>query len=268
MCNSPTGGDLGNHVNPPAGPRESLVKLENKSVVIFGGSSGIGLETARLARSEGADVTIISRNPDKLRSARAMGDDSFRILVGDVTSEGDIARALDAVGNVDHLVYTAGDSVVQKNLDEASVADIQSYFDVRFIGAALVAKHIRGIIRRGGSMSFTSSTLPERPAAGYSIGAGVSGAVNGLIRSLALELAPIRVNAVAPGVIRSPLWNRVPADARESYFSEFGRSLPVGRVGETSDVAEAFVYLMKASFTTGQIVTVDGGYSVSRQNRS
>jgi NAD(P)-dependent dehydrogenase (short-subunit alcohol dehydrogenase family) len=239
------------------------MQLNQKKIVVFGGSSGIGLETARLAIAEGAEVTIVSRSPKKLSTARDQCEADMRILVADVMRESDVARALDAIGPIDHLVYTAGDTVLQKPIDEITADEMLSHFDVRFIGAALVVKYARENMREGGSITLTSSTLPVRPAPGYSIGAGVSGAVNGLARSLALELAPIRVNAVAPGIIRSPLWDRVPAPAREVFFSDFGRRLPAKRVGDTTDVAEAFIYLMKADFTSGQILTVDGGYSVS-----
>jgi NAD(P)-dependent dehydrogenase (short-subunit alcohol dehydrogenase family) len=111
----------------------------------------------------------------------------------------------------------------------------------------------------GGSIVLTSSTLPKRPVPGLAIGASISAAVEALAASLAVELAPIRVNVVAPGIIRTELWNRLPEEQRENYFAIRSKALPLGRVGKTSDVAEAYLSFMRSPFTTGQTLVVDGG---------
>jgi NAD(P)-dependent dehydrogenase (short-subunit alcohol dehydrogenase family) len=242
---------------------EIALKLEQKHVVVFGGSSGIGFETARHAFNEGARITLVSRSEEKLEAAAGLIGSAVRTVVANVAVEADVVAAFDAIGDIDHLVFTSGDTVHQQLADSFSSADIEGNFSVRLYGAMLVAKHARARITSGGSISLTSSTLPMNPAPGYSLGAAVSSAIMAYGRALAAEFAPIRVNVVAPGVIRSPIWERVPEQARESLFTEIGKRLPVGRVGVPEDVAVAFVYLMKADFTTGQILTVDGGRSVS-----
>jgi NAD(P)-dependent dehydrogenase (short-subunit alcohol dehydrogenase family) len=120
-------------------------------------------------------------------------------------------------------------------------------------------KHGSTHIRPGGSIVLTSSTVPRRPPAGYSVGAAVSAAVEAFAQAIAVELAPIRVNCVAPGIVRTPIWDRLPAEQREVFFETYGARLPVGRVGNPEDVAEAYLSFMRSTYTTGQVVVVDGG---------
>jgi NAD(P)-dependent dehydrogenase (short-subunit alcohol dehydrogenase family) len=121
----------------------------------------------------------------------------------------------------------------------------KNFFGLRFWGAVAAAKH--------------GSTLPRRPLAGWAIGASISSAVEGLARGLAVELAPVRVNVVAPGIVRTPLWNWLPEEQREAFFETRGAGLPVGKVGEPAETAAAYLFLMSATSTTGQTVVVDGG---------
>jgi NAD(P)-dependent dehydrogenase (short-subunit alcohol dehydrogenase family) len=123
----------------------------------------------------------------------------------------------------------------------------------------MAAKYGGKLIRKGGSIVLTSSTLPRRPSASWAIGASISSAVEGLARALAVELAPVRVNVVAPGIVRTPLWNRLPEEQREAYFETRGAALPVGKVGEPVELAEAYLFLMRGTFMTGQTVVMDGG---------
>lgn len=133
------------------------------------------------------------------------------------------------------------------------------FFDVRFWGPFAAAKHGAQLIRPGGSVVLTSSTVPRRPSVGFSVGASISSAVEAFARALAVELAPVRVNVVAPGIVRTPLWNRLPEDQREAFFATRGAALPVGKVGDPAEIAEAYLFLMRSSFTTGQTIVVDGG---------
>jgi NAD(P)-dependent dehydrogenase (short-subunit alcohol dehydrogenase family) len=123
----------------------------------------------------------------------------------------------------------------------------------------MAAKYGSGGIRSGGSIVFTSGTAGARPRSGWSLGASVCAAMEGLTRALAIELAPIRVNIVAPGMVKTPLWANVPGDQRENMYRQAAERLPVGHVGEAGEVAQAYVYLMEQTYITGQTLNVDGG---------
>jgi NAD(P)-dependent dehydrogenase (short-subunit alcohol dehydrogenase family) len=123
------------------------------------------------------------------------------------------------MGPFDHLVYTAGDSVWQRSLGETKLEDAKAFFDVRFWGAFLVTKHASKLIRPDGSIVFTSSTVPRRPSVGFAIGASISSAVEAFAVAMAVELAPVRVNVVAPGIVRTPIWDRLTEEQREAFFA-------------------------------------------------
>jgi len=112
---------------------------------------------------------------------------------------------------------------------------------------------------KGGSIVLTTGVAGRRPHSGWVIAASVCGTIEALIRALAIELAPIRVNAVSPGVVRTNLWQNMSSEEREQLFESVGKRLPVGRVGEAHDIAQAYLFLMQEGFGTGQTVVVDGG---------
>jgi NAD(P)-dependent dehydrogenase (short-subunit alcohol dehydrogenase family) len=130
---------------------------------------------------------------------------------------------------------------------------------VRVFGALGAVKHAAAAIRPGGSIVLTHGIASARPQPGWAVGAAVCGAMDAMTRALAVELAPVRVNAVSPGFVRTPLWNPIPEAEREALFRERGGKLLTRRVGEAAEIAEAYCYLMENTFTTGQTVVVDGG---------
>jgi NAD(P)-dependent dehydrogenase (short-subunit alcohol dehydrogenase family) len=165
----------------------------------------------------------------------------------------------DEIGPFDHLAYTAGDTVWRRTLSKIQIGEARQFFDVIFWGALFASKHGARKIRPGGSIVLTSSTPPRRPAPGFAIGTSISSAVEGLARAMAVELAPIRVNVVAPGIVHTPIWDRLPENDRAAFFSARSKSIPVGKVGAPEDVAQAYVSFMRGAFTTGQTLVVDGG---------
>jgi NAD(P)-dependent dehydrogenase (short-subunit alcohol dehydrogenase family) len=112
---------------------------------------------------------------------------------------------------------------------------------------------------QGGSIVFTSGVAGQRPQAGWTLGASICAAMEGLTRALAVELAPIRVNIVSPGVVATPLWGAMPPPARDALFQKMGQKLPVGHVGSAEEVAVTYLYLMRQTYGTGQVIVVDGG---------
>jgi NAD(P)-dependent dehydrogenase (short-subunit alcohol dehydrogenase family) len=233
--------------------------LKDKRILVFGGTSGIGLAVAQAAVSESAEVVVVSSHQDRVDSAVKLLGQRSAGFVADLSSERAVAELFSNVGLFDHLAFTAGDVVWQRPLAAIELDDAKRFFEVRFWGAFLAAKHGARKIRPGGSIVLTSSTVPRRPPVGFSIGASISSAVEGFARALAVELAPVRVNVVAPGIVRTPLWNRLPEEQREPFFATRGAALPVGKVGDPAEIAEAYLFLMRSTFTTGQAIVVDGG---------
>jgi len=136
---------------------------------------------------------------------------------------------------------------------------LRQFFNPRFWGALMAAKYGSAFIRKGGSITLTNGTIGLRPWKGWVVAASITCAIEGLMRALAVELAPIRVNAVCSGMARTELWSNIPETDREAMFSDQGSKLLTGHIGEAADIAEAFLYLMKGNFTTGQMLVVDGG---------
>jgi NAD(P)-dependent dehydrogenase (short-subunit alcohol dehydrogenase family) len=233
--------------------------LQGKKVAILGGSSGIGLAAARAAAADGADVVVTSSRKDKVAAAVASIVGRVTGEVVDLTDEAQTRALFERIGALDHLVFTAGESLVIGPLATADLPTVRRAFELRVFGAMAAVKHAAPRIRGGGSIVLTHGIAGERPQPGWTVGASVCGAMEALTRALAVELAPVRVNAVSPGFVRTPLWGNIPETERESLFREAGSKLPVGRVGEAEEIAEAYLYLMRNGFSTGQTVVVDGG---------
>lgn len=233
--------------------------LNGQRILVLGGSSGIGLATAQAAAREGASVVIASRRRERVDQALATLPAGTAGHALDLADEAAVQALFAGVGGFDHLVFTAGEALQLGSLAETDVAAARQFFGVRYWGALLAAKYGSGSIRAGGSIVFTSGTAGRRPRAGWALGASICSAMEGLTRALAVELAPIRVNLVCPGLVRSPLWSNMPDADREALYAQAARHLPVGHVGETDEIAEAYLYLMRQSYGTGQTVVVDGG---------
>src|ERR1700754_4827900 len=234
-------------------------KLQGKRVIIMGGTSGIGLATAQTAANEGAQVVVVSSNQQRINDALATLPDTAKGYAIDLSNEQNIKTFFDGIGNFDHLVYTAGENLSLIYLNDLDLEKAHDFFNLRYWGALASLKYGAPHINKGGSVSLMSGTANARPGAGWLLGASICGAMDGLTRAMAVELAPIRVNAVSAGVIKTNLWNSIPEADREGMYKSIGDALLVKRVGEAEDVALAFTYLMKQQFGTGQIITVDGG---------
>jgi NAD(P)-dependent dehydrogenase (short-subunit alcohol dehydrogenase family) len=235
------------------------VSLAGKRVVILGGSSGLGLAVGHAAAARGASIVIAS-------SRQARVDEALRTLpagsaghVLDLADELSVKALFAKLGGFDHLLFTAGETLRLGPLPETDIAAARGFFNLRFWGAYMAAKYGSGSIRPGGSIVFTSGTAGARPRSGWSLGASVCAAMEGLTRALAVELAPIRVNIVAPGIVKSPLWANVPEDQRQNMYRQAAERLPVGHVGEPNEIAQAYIYLMQQTYITGQTLIVDGG---------
>jgi NAD(P)-dependent dehydrogenase (short-subunit alcohol dehydrogenase family) len=239
-----------------------LMRLDGKRVVVIGGSSGIGLETARLALSLGADVTIAGRSEDRLQRAAASLNvpDRLRTVVADMADEESIRSLFSGESQVDHVFLPAGELRPESaDLLTGDVAGTRSILEARLIGVAHVVRQAKPLMKAG-SIVLMSGLYAARPAAGGAMAAAAVAAVEGMTRALALDLAPTRVNAVAPGLINTPLWDSF-GPQREAILASASK-LPVGRAGRPEEIAQAVVFLMTNGFVTGVVLPVDGGGSL------
>jgi NAD(P)-dependent dehydrogenase (short-subunit alcohol dehydrogenase family) len=233
--------------------------LENKRVVLLGGTAGIGLATARAAAAAGASVVVVSSNPDNVAKALAELPAGARGETVDVTREAEIEALFARLGAFDHLFYTAGESLALFPLRDVEIATAQRFFQTRYWGAYTSVKYAVPHLDAGGSIVLSSGGAVVRPMPGWTVSASILGAIEALGRALAVELAPIRVNVVRPGLVRTDLWRDFPARTRDELFRTHGGALPVGRIGEASDLARSYLHLMEQEYATGSILTVDGG---------
>jgi len=235
------------------------MSLDGKRVVILGGTSGIGLATARAAEREGAAVVIASSRRERLDRALASLRSDAEGEVVDVADEAQVRALFERIGAFDHLVFTAGETLQLEPLAAMPVERARGSVNVRFWGAFMAAKYGSPHIRPGGSITLTNGIAGLRPRKGWTVAASICGAMEALTRALAVELAPIRVNAVCPGTVRTELWSGMTESARETMYRDAAQRLPVGRVGEADELAETYLYLMREGFSTGQVIVVDGG---------
>jgi len=233
--------------------------LQNKQVVVLGGSSGIGLAVAELAAKQGANVVIASSNAERVNKAVESVEGEVLGNAVDVSNERDVEAFFAKLGPFDHLVFTAGDRLHLQDLATTDLKQARHAFELRYWSALAAVKYGSLHIRKGGSVVLTTGIAGLRPQKGWVVAASVCGTIEALTRALAIELAPIRVNAVSPGVVRTNLWHSMSATEREEFYGSLSKSLPVGRVGEAHDIAQTYVYLMQEGFATGQILVVDGG---------
>jgi NAD(P)-dependent dehydrogenase (short-subunit alcohol dehydrogenase family) len=237
------------------------VTFNGKRVVAIGGTSGIGFAIATRVAAEGGQVIVASSTQEKIDNAVKRIDGDVKGVRLDVTDEAAIGGFFAETGEFDHLAYTAGEALLLKPLAELTSAEARAFFEVRYWGALLSVKYGAPRIRPGGSIVLSSGGVATRPAPGTSIAASTTGADEALVRALALELVPIRVNAVRPGPVATELWTGTVPNPEE-LLEAFAGQLPLKRVGTAEEVAAAYVYLMENGFTTGTVLTIDGGQAL------
>lgn len=228
--------------------------LKGKKVVVVGGTSGIGLATAKLAVEHGAEVTIAGR--DAAKCERHAADLGVHGVPVDVLDDQSVASLFAQCGEVDHVVTSAA-QIRSGPFRTLSMEDARATVDSKVWGAWRVAR--AATIRAGGSLTFVSGFLSIRPRPNSAVVSLANGALEALGRSLALDLAPVRVNVVSPGIIDTPIRSRMGVSARQEVLDREAAHLPVGRVGQAEDVALQILAFMGNGFATGAVAYIDGG---------
>jgi NAD(P)-dependent dehydrogenase (short-subunit alcohol dehydrogenase family) len=238
-----------------------MIKFDQQSVLIVGGSSGIGEATAMAFTGLGAKVVIASRDQQKLDAAAARIGKGVTSAVLDTADEAAVESFFAKSPAFDHVVVSAAQTPTGP-VRELALKDAYAAMNSKFWGAYRIARAAR-INEGGGSLTFVSGFLSVRPSKTSVLQGAINAALESLARGLALELAPVRVNAVSPGLIATPLWSKLGEDARQNMFESAAARLPARRVGQPEDIANAVVYLAGTPFATGSTVIVDGGGSIA-----
>ncbi len=232
--------------------------LQGQTVVVIGGSAGIGLETARLARAEGADVVITGRDAERLeRAAKEVGAGSTAAF--DATDPDAVARFFTSLpGPIDHVLVTAGGPHYGPLLD-MDADEVRLAISDHIVLALEVARNAKDRMRPGGALLFMGGTGGRRIRRGLGIASAATAALPPFAAALALELAPVRVNLIAPGFVDTPLSASLLGDDLDARRDGLRATLPIGRVVGPADVAALAVHLMSNTAVTGATYDIDGG---------
>jgi len=229
--------------------------LDNKRIVIIGGSSGIGLSLSEHLLAEGSDIVIASRSPEKLLAAKKKLNDEVSTYELDASDEKSVVNFYSNIGSFDHLVITIKPDHLVSAFSESSVVDAKQAFDSKFWGQYNLVRHGLKNISVSGSIVLTSGIASARSYKGFSGTAAINGAIESLVKSLSGEISPVRINAVSPGFIER---NGDDQD-RLNAVKALGARPSIDRLGTPKEVAEAYLYLLKNEYSTGSILILDGG---------
>jgi NAD(P)-dependent dehydrogenase (short-subunit alcohol dehydrogenase family) len=232
--------------------------MKHETVIVFGGSSGIGEATARLAREEGARVLIVGRDRAKIDAA-VVRTGAAHGFVADATDAAAIDHVFTEAGQVNHAVICVSGGKGAGLFVEIDLEDIRRALEAKTLAQLTVAQAAASHVVRGGSITFVTAASARSVIRGTAGLAAVNGAIEAAVPILALELAPTRVNAVSPGIVDTPWWEGMPASVKDDFFRTAAAALPVGRVGRPEEIARALVFVIKSGFTTGSVYEIDGG---------
>lgn len=230
--------------------------------VIIGGSSGIGLATARRLRELGHRVTITGRDQRRLDAARTALDGEVSAVAMDAANADALPGAFSRIGTLDHLVLALGSGKGAGPLASLSVAEVRKGFEEKVFAHIATAQAALPHIAKGGSITFVAAVSAHAAMPGV-VGLGsANAAVVALVPTLAAELKPLRVNGISPGVIDTPWWDFLDSGQKTAVFNEYAAKTPVGRIGRPDDIAQAIAFVIGSSFMSGQTIVCDGGLAL------
>ncbi len=235
--------------------------LQNKRILVLGGTSGFGEEVARQALQQDAQVMIVGRDPERFQQAlgRLMAVGRVAGQSFDVRDEAALATYLSQVGPIDHVVSMVGGALSGGFLD-TPLSEIRAAVEAKFFTNVMIAQQAVKHLAPGGSLIFTAGAGGHpQDASGAIVG---NQAIGTLVQGLALEMAPQRANAVAPTWTPTGLWRDLPTQQLQQNETATAQQIPLHRVATVAEVASAYLYLMQNNYVTGQVLTVDGGFSL------
>jgi NAD(P)-dependent dehydrogenase (short-subunit alcohol dehydrogenase family) len=235
------------------------MQLAGAKIVILGGSTGIGFATAKAARTEGAHVTIAGRSAEKLKTASAALAGDVETAVLDINHEAAVRDFFAEHDRIDHICTTAGNPAYAPRL-ELDTNLLRKAMDTRFLGALYAAKYGAPKMQGTGSIVFMSGSTSTNPLPGEPVVTASCAAVEAFARALAVDLAPLRVNAIAPGYIDTPFLDDILGERKEAILAAAAARLPARRIGRVEEAADGVLFLMKNEYVTGIALLVDGGY--------
>jgi NAD(P)-dependent dehydrogenase (short-subunit alcohol dehydrogenase family) len=228
-------------------------------ILIIGGSNGMGLAAAQSLAQLGAEVLVAGRSQSRLDAALASIEGRAAGYVADFTDPASLAALFERIGRIDHLVLAASGNAAWGPFASITADALRAAIAGKLIGYWQSLQAALPHLRRDGSVVMLSGAASRTAMPGTAGLAAVNGAITQMAQTLAKELAPLRVNVVSPGLVDTPAYDGMPAEAKAGMFAGAAKSLPVGRTGAAQDIAEAIVYLLGNGFTTGALLDVDGG---------
>ncbi|MER6140966.1 SDR family oxidoreductase [Streptomyces sparsogenes] len=228
-------------------------------IVIIGGTSGIGLAAAERQLAQGREVVITGRNADRLAAALEKLGGAATGQSVDARDEAAMRAFFTGLGKVDHVVITATGASAAGPFRDLTLDDLRAAVEGKLVAQTVAAQAALDVLAPEGSLTFITAGSSGASLPGTAGLAAVNAAVEAMVPVLAVELAPVRVNAVSPGVIATPWWDWMPAEARQQAFDTYAKATPAGRVGAAEDIADAIGYLIGNTYTTGTVLSVDGG---------
>ncbi|HEU5347949.1 MAG TPA: SDR family oxidoreductase [Ktedonobacterales bacterium] len=236
--------------------------IVNHKIIVVGGSSGMGLVITRAAQAKGAEVVVVGRSVAQLERVALEMSEAGRVktIAADATREDDVSRLFEQVGSFDHLVVTAASNLAYPTIRELDLDAARQTIDAKLVAALLLSKYAARYINKQGSITFTAGIAAERPLPTGFLVAAVNGALFSLAYGLALALAPVRVNAISPGWVDTPTWDRIFGSRKATMIEQMEQRLPTGHIGRPADIAHGVLFLMENEFTTGTVLQIDGGH--------
>ncbi|ROR38189.1 SDR family oxidoreductase [Kitasatospora cineracea] len=239
--------------------------MGERTALVVGGTSGIGLETARQLRARGAAVHVAGRSKERLE-ALAVSDPELIGHRADGGDRGQIAEVLSTIGTLDWLVVSLSGAEGAGPFAELDLDALRGAFEAKFWGQLTTVQAALPHLSEDGSITLVTAISARTGMPGTAGLAAVNGALEAMIRPLARELAPRRINAVSPGLVDTPWWNGLPQDARDAYFAQAAAQLPTRRIASPADVAEAIVLAATNRNLTGTVLESDGGLHLAPLN--
>ena len=236
------------------------MNFKNQKIIIVGGTSGVGLATAKSLVEANAEVVVTGRDEHKLENALTELGERASGGVFDATDAAQATAFFEKTGAFNHLILSASGAAGGGNFRELDLSELRRGFDAKFWAHATTAQAGLATLDKHGSIVFVTAISARTSQPGTAGLAAINGALESMIGALASELRPIRVNAVSPGVVDTPWWNKVSAQQKQALFEQLAAQVPVGRVGQPEDIAAAIVMLLSNGFMTGTILEVDGGW--------